>query len=145
MDLYKSDNWEVVFVKWCQEFPGDCIISSNKETLSDLTKEEWEELGKIEKELERITKKLFNATMFNFACLMNNAYRDKERPHVHFHFIPRYENERIILNKKYNDKHFGYNFWKWANSQLRRQKDIFTKEEKEKLYEMMKKEFNLNK
>ena len=28
MKLYESKNWEVVFVKWCQEFPGDCIISS---------------------------------------------------------------------------------------------------------------------
>lgn len=64
MKLYESKNWEVVFVKWCQEFPGDCIISSKKELLSDLTNEEWIELG----ELERITKKLFDATMFNFAC-----------------------------------------------------------------------------
>ena len=28
--------------------------------------------------------KKFNATMYNFACLMNNAYRDNEKPHVHF-------------------------------------------------------------
>ena len=30
MILYKSYNWEVVFVDWCQEFPGQCILSSNK-------------------------------------------------------------------------------------------------------------------
>lgn len=65
MNLYKSENWEAIFVNWCQEYPGDCIISSKKETLSDLIKEEWEELGILEKELEIITKKLFNATMFN--------------------------------------------------------------------------------
>ena len=35
--IFKNKNWEVVFVNQCQEFPGDCIISSNKETLSDLT------------------------------------------------------------------------------------------------------------
>lgn len=142
MKLYESKNWEVVFVKWCQEFPGDCIISSKKESLSDLTNEEWIELGKLEKELERITKKLFNATMFNFACLMNNAYRDKETPHVHFHFIPRYDGERIIFGKKYKDKHFGYNMWKWALSKFKSQKDIFTKDEKQHIYEMMKKEWS---
>ena len=49
MKLYESKNWEVVFVKWCQEFPGDCIISSKKESLSDLTNEEWIELGELEK------------------------------------------------------------------------------------------------
>ena len=86
MILYKGNNFEVVFVNWCQEFVGDCIISCNKESLSELTDNDWIELGKIEKELERVSKKLFNATMFNFACLMNNAYRDNEKPHVHFHF-----------------------------------------------------------
>ena len=143
MDLYKSENWKVVFVNWCQEFPGDCIISSDKESLSDLTPEDWIELGILEKELERVTKKIFNATMFNFACLMNDAYKDNETPHVHFHFIPRYDGERIILNKKYIDRHFGFNMWKWALSRFKRQKDIFTKEEKNKLYEMMKEEWNI--
>ena len=143
MELYKDNNWEVVFVDWCQEYPGQCIISSNKESLSDLTDEEWKKLGIIEKELERICKKLFNATMFNFACLMNNAYRDNEKPHVHFHFIPRYKDKISLFNKVYNDRHFGYNFWKWALSKFKRQKDIFTKEERLKIFEKMKKEFNL--
>lgn len=144
MILYKGNNWEVVFVNWCQEFVGDCIISCNKECLSELSDNDWIELGKIEKELERVSKKLFNATMFNFACLMNNAYRDNEKPHVHFHFIPRYKNKLEIFNKVYKDKHFGYNFWKWALSKLKSQKDIFTKEEKLKIFEMIKDEFKKN-
>lgn len=144
MILYKSKYWEVVFVSWCQEFVGDCIISCNKESLSELTNDEWLELGKLEKELERVTKKLFGATMFNFACLMNNAYRDNEKPHVHFHFVPRYKNELKIFNKVYKDRYFGYNFWKWDLSKFKRQKDIFTKEEKIKIFEMIKKEFMKN-
>ena len=82
--------------------------------------------------------------MFNFACLMNNAYRDNEKPHVHFHFIPRYKDEVELFNKKYHDKHFGYNFWKWSNSKIKRQKDIFTKSERMQIYEMMKKELDIN-
>ena len=144
MELYKSNNWEVVFVDWCQEFVGDCIISSKKENLSELTEQEWIELGKLEKELERISTKLFNATMFNFCCLMNNAYRDNEKPHVHFHFIPRYKNQLNIFNKIYKDKHFGYNFWKWANNRFKCQKNIFSKDERIKIYDMMKNEFNKN-
>lgn len=145
MELYKGKNWDVVYVDWCQEFPGQCIISSKKTSLSELSDIEWIELGQIEKELERITKKLFNATMYNFACLMNNAYRDNEQPHVHFHFIPRYKEPIYLLNKKYKDKHFGYNMWKWGRSRFKSQKDIFTKEEKKVIYEMMKKEFSRNK
>ncbi len=144
MNLFETKNWEVVFVSWEQAFPGNCIISNKnkRESLSDLTKEEWEELGKIEKELERVCKKLFNATMFNFACLMNNAYKDNETPQVHFHFIPRYNHELVLFNKKYVDKHFGYNFWKWSNSKFKYQKNIFTKEEILQIFEMMKKEIN---
>lgn len=100
---------------------------------------------RLEKELERVCKKLFNATMFNFACLMNNAYRDNEKPHVHFHFIPRYKEKVELFGKIYCDKHFGYNFWKWALSRFKSQKDIFTKEERIKIYEMMKEEFNYGK
>ena len=48
MKLYNGDSWEVVFVDWCQEFVGDCIISCNKESLSDLSSDEWIELGKLE-------------------------------------------------------------------------------------------------
>ena len=44
MILYKGNNWEVVFVNWCQEFVGDCIISCNKESLSKLTDNDWIEL-----------------------------------------------------------------------------------------------------
>ena len=143
MELYKGKYWEVIFVDWCQEFPGQCIVSCNKESLSDLSNDEWLELGIIEKELERVCKKLFQTSMFNFACLMNNAYKDGKKPHVHFQFLPRYQKEVLLFGKKYRDKHFGYNFWKWANSKLKRQKDIFTKEEKLEIFKMMQNEFAL--
>ena len=143
MELYKGKNWEVVFGDWCQEFIGYCIISSKKESLSDLTNEDWQELGILEKELERVCKKIFNSTMFNFACLMNNTYRDNEKPHVHYHFVPRYRDEVNLFGKKYRDRHFGYNFWKWSNSKLKCQKDLFTKEERLKIFEMMKAEFKI--
>ncbi len=81
--------------------------------------------------------------MFNFSCLMNNAYRDNEKPHVHFHFVPRYKNEVNLFDKKYVDKHFGYNFWKWDLNENERQEDIFSKDEKREIYNMMKKEFSI--
>ena len=143
MELYKGKYFEVVFEDWCQEFPGSCIISGHKERLSDMTPEEWQELGLLEKELERICNKLFNSTMYNFACLMNNAYRDNEKPHVHFWFVPRYKEPIELFGKTYKDIHFGYNFWKWANDEKNCQKDIFTPEEKNKIFDLMKREFNL--
>ena len=132
MNLYKSDNWEVIFGTWAQDHPGYCIITSKKERLSDLTPEEWIELGALEKELERVCNKVLKPTMYNFACLMNNAYRDNETPNVHYHFIPRYKEETIIVGKKYKDKYFGYNFWKWSNSKFKSQKISSLKKKKKK-------------
>ena len=79
--------------------------------------------------------------MFNFTCLMNNAYRDCETPHVRFWFFPRHKSEVKIFNKKFVDKHFGYNFWNWNKDELKKQRDIFTKEDKLNICEMIKTEF----
>jgi len=141
MNLFKGNYWDVIFGIWSQDHPGYCIIGNDKESLSDLEPAAWEELGKIEKELERVCKKIFGATMFNFCCLMNNAYRDNEKPRVHYHFVPRYRNELKLFGKKYKDCHFGYNFWKWDLNRFKQQKDIFNESEREKIFEMMKNEF----
>ena len=74
---------------------------------------------------------------------MNTAYLIGKKPNVHFHFMPRYKSEVTLFGKKYKDKHFGYNFWKWSNNKFKKQKDIFTEEEKQQIYEMMKKEWKL--
>ena len=103
MELYKGKTWEVVFVDWCQEFVGDCIISCSKESLSELTDGDWIELGKLEKELERISKKLFDATMFNFACLMNNAYRDNEKLFLRRSGSVNSFNGKFVLHTRSND------------------------------------------
>ena len=81
--------------------------------------------------------------MYNFACLMNNAYRDNETPHVHFWFFPRYKENVKIFNKTFVDKHFGYNFWKWKRSKIKCQKDIFAKEERLEIFNMLKNEFKI--
>ena len=49
----------------------------------------------------------------------------------------------LFFNKKYKDKHFGYNFWKWATNRFKCQKDIFTEEERKQIGELLKKEWSL--
>ena len=67
MELYKGKYWDVIFGVWCQDHPGYCIISSDKESLSNLSPEEWQELGKLEKELERVCKKIFGGVTGDLA------------------------------------------------------------------------------
>ena len=59
----------------------DVYMISKLANMFDVSIEELiysRELGILEKELERVCKKVLGATMFNFTCLMNNAYRDNE-------------------------------------------------------------------
>ena len=143
MEIYKGKYFEVVYVDWWQGLPGCCIISGHKERLSDMTPDEWQELGILEKKLERVCNKLLKPTMYNFACLMNDAYKNGETPHVHFWFFPRYKEEMNICNKKFKDIHFGYNFWKWANSK-EDQPDIFTNDDRLEIGYMIEKEWSIN-
>ena len=83
------------------------------------------------------------ATMVNFCCLMNNAYRDNTKPQVHYHFVPRYKEPLMLFNKKYVDRHFGYNFWKWNLNKFKCQKDPYTEEERKQIFEMMRNEFKV--
>lgn len=143
MYLYETKYWKIIF-KEKQSFLGRCKIvnKEKKRSLSELTSEEWVELGKIEKDLEDVMKCLFDATMFNFVCLMNNAYRDETTPYIHFHFIPRYNHEVVLFEKKYSDKHFGNNFYKWSNDKKDKQKNIFSTDEIADIYLLIKKELD---
>ena len=60
-----------------------------------------------------------------------------------YNLFEEFKKEFELFGKKYKDLHFGYNFWKWENDEQSKQPDIFTKKEKNAIFEMMKKEFNL--
>ena len=49
----------------------------------------------------------------------------------------------MLFNKKYVDRHFGYNFWKWNLSKFKCQKDPYTEQERKQIFEMMKNEFKV--
>lgn len=78
--------------------------------LSDLREEEVLDFHKnVVQKVENTLKKSFNATMFNWTCLMNSAYSwIKTQPHVHWHVKPRYNCDVEIKWKVFSDK----DFWK---------------------------------
>lgn len=94
--LFETKYWVIILAN-DQYYLGRCILDTKRKVgaLRDLTKEEWENLYELIKKLENAVIKIFGAEMFNWSCLMNNAYRLnilKANPHVHFHFKPRYKN-----------------------------------------------------
>lgn len=107
--IFESKFWKV-------ELSGDqlylgrayVICKTKRESLSELTDEEFSGLHAVIKKYEDLLKKTFGATLFNWTCLMNHAYREKPyTPQVHFHVRPRYEKEVNIDGLVFKDPNFG--------------------------------------
>jgi len=102
-----------VFLADEQSYLGRCVIALKRhcETLSDLNEEEWLDFAKLVKHLESALKKAFDATMFNWTCLMNDAYKSsKPNPHAHGHFRPRYNHKVKFAGLVFEDTEFGYHY-----------------------------------
>lgn len=103
--------WKVVMVD-DQMYLGRLVIKTiaPRVSLPDITEEEQKDFFVLIKKLESFYTEKIGATMFNYSCLMNNAYRDGETPHVHYHFRPRYKNPVTILGYTFTDPNFGEHY-----------------------------------
>jgi diadenosine tetraphosphate (Ap4A) HIT family hydrolase len=93
-----------------QNYPGRCIIPLHRHcgNLSEITYQELEDFQMIVKMLETIWREELGATNFNWTCLMNGGYAVKPyKPHVHFHFIPRYDHVYKRDTEDFIDTNFG--------------------------------------
>ncbi len=96
-----------------QSYLGRSYVTLKRhcESLSDLESDEWLDFVELTKKLEHVFKKVFDATLFNWSCLMNNAYQESPaHPHVHWHFRPRYDHEVEIAGVKFVDSEFGFHY-----------------------------------
>ena len=112
--LFETKYWKIILVD-DQYYLGRCILDTKREVgaLRNLTKEEWEDLYELIKKLEGVIMKIFGAEMFNWSCLMNNAYKpdkEKPKPHVHFHFKPRYRKMVEFAGEVFRDEDFGHHY-----------------------------------
>jgi len=110
--LYETEYWIVILTD-NQSILGRCVVDAKSRvgSLSKLTAEEWEDFRKnVVIPLEFTLKQTFGAEMFNWSCLMNNAFNkkiEKPNPHVHFHFLPRYRNPIEFVGETFIDEQFG--------------------------------------
>ncbi len=108
--ITEREYWNI-FLAPSQRYLGTCVIAIKRQcsNLSELEDVEWMEFSGIVREMESITNKLFNPTLFNWSCFKNAAYRsDNPNPEVHWHFIPRYDSEVEFFGVKFEDPDFGY-------------------------------------
>jgi len=86
-------------------------LRDHKSSLGELSEAEWQDYAVIVKRVENACKQGLGATLFNWSCLMNNAYQNKPyMPHVHWHFRPRYENPVIVNSVTFEDPEFGFHY-----------------------------------
>jgi diadenosine tetraphosphate (Ap4A) HIT family hydrolase len=89
--VFETKRWRVV-LDADQRFLGKSFVTllEHKESISDLSSDDWNELHGVMKRLEDGTKRAFAPSHFNWSCLMNNAVVADQPTHVHWHLHPRY-------------------------------------------------------
>lgn len=107
--IFESKYWKIE-LSGDQLYLGRAYVTckTKRGSLSELTDEGFSDLHTVIKKYENLLKKTFDATLFNWTCLMNHAYREKPyTPQVHFHVRPRYEKEVSVGNDIFSDPNFG--------------------------------------
>ncbi|MBR9702356.1 HIT family protein [Candidatus Pacearchaeota archaeon] len=95
------------------------ILKRDSRLLSKITSKEAEELFQIIKKMETALKKAFGATMFNWTCLMNDAYKAKNpKPQVHLHCWPRYKKIVKFEGEVFHDEVFAHHYDKYREKKL---------------------------
>ena len=110
--ITRTSHWKV-FLHPEQTYLGRSVITLKRHcgSLSAVTKEEWVDFIRLVKKIESSYKKALGATLFNWSCLMNNAYQDTPpNPHVHWHLRPRYRKSVRLFGTVFEDIEFGHHY-----------------------------------
>lgn len=109
--VHKTERW-LVYTHQQQGYLGRCVVTARRSltSLSDMTDEDWLDFAALTKDYESKIKDVFGATMFNWTCMMNNAYKGGEEPHVHWHVRPRYSKDVSFQNTIFSDPQFGHHY-----------------------------------
>lgn len=108
--IFQTEYW-IIFLAPNQSNIGTCVVALKRHygSLAGLKPEEWMDFGEIVQKLEVALKNAFDPTLFNWESLMNVDYlKNHPDPHVHWHFIPRYNHEIKFGDLIFGDPDFGH-------------------------------------
>jgi len=112
-EIFETTYWRVILLP-NQTYLGYCAVSLKRRDcgdLADLTNDEIIDFLQLVKKLENALRNAFNATMFNWNCLMNLAYQNiPPTPHLHWQFRPRYDHEVTFAGLEFVDSFFGQHY-----------------------------------
>lgn len=109
LQFYETAHWRVV-LNTNQTYLGRSVVLLKRPCgqLADVTDAEFSELLTVIRKLEHVFHSVLGATMFNWSCLMNFAYRDTvPNPQIHWHLVPRYDHTVEFAGRSFSDPNFG--------------------------------------
>jgi diadenosine tetraphosphate (Ap4A) HIT family hydrolase len=107
--ILETDYWKVTLATE-QSYLGRfyVILKRHEKSLKNLTIEEVLDWHNIVIIMEKSLQHAFGAINFNWACMMNFAYKEQPpNPHVHWHVRPRYDKVVELNGKIFDDPNFG--------------------------------------
>ncbi|MGI6423597.1 MAG: HIT family protein [Candidatus Dojkabacteria bacterium] len=113
--LFETANWFITLWE-NQYYLGRATIEYkdvSKRHLSELSQEHILELFSLIKRYEIAFKKAFNTTNFNWTCLMNNSYKEKNKDNpdpLHIHILPRYRDVVEFNGEVFKDELFAHHY-----------------------------------
>lgn len=108
--VLETQYWKIVLIP-NQLYLGRSVLVLKRPCgdLADLSQTEVLDFFELVKKLQNALKLAFGATMFNWECLMNNAYlSNPAKPQVHWHFRARYKNTVEFGGQEFSDPNFGH-------------------------------------
>jgi diadenosine tetraphosphate (Ap4A) HIT family hydrolase len=112
MKLFETEFWEVVLLD-DQYYLGRSVVVLKRGCgeLSGLTSEEALDFLEVVRRMEKALSGSFGATNFNWACLMNHAYKEADpKPQVHWHLWPRYRDKVEFAGEVFEDEVFAHHY-----------------------------------
>lgn len=110
--IFQTDQWRVTLAP-DQAYLGRAYVTllEHCSSLSELTRLQIEDWQNIVIRYERLVWAVFGAAVFNWSCLMNNAFQaDDPKPHVHWHVRPRYAEAPSVNGVEFPDPQFGHHY-----------------------------------
>lgn len=118
LTVFTTRHWKVILRADDQTYLGRAVVVCKRSvpSIPDLTEAEWRDLQAVITTYEDACIDAFGATMFNWTCLMNDAYQHHPfDPQVHWHVRPRYEQSVTFAGQIFNDTQFGHHYERRTN------------------------------
>jgi diadenosine tetraphosphate (Ap4A) HIT family hydrolase len=110
--IFETKFWRVSLA-YDQSYLGRGVVDLKRHaaSLSELSPAEWTDFTVVVKRLEGAVRRAFGARMFNWTCMMNDAYKEAApEPHVHWHCRPRYDTPVEMDGVRFLDAAFGHHY-----------------------------------